>query len=179
MPPPLPVVDMGIKNPNMAFKRMFRFLFLIEGVSVYGGLSVKSPLKGQRPNFSFKEIALEHHSETIYMPGKIEWKPVQLTLYDTYNPQIQNDNPVYQWIRSFYYPNDGQYGYAAQNTQPSMEQFKKSAYINMYDGNGCLIESWWFQNAWPQEVNFNECDMGDSGVMTIDLTLRYDRALPY
>lgn len=152
-----------------------RFAFLIEGVTMYGGLDVKPTHKAQRPNISFKEIVLEHLTETIYMPGKVEFKPIQITLYDTYNPALNKENPVFKWIESYYYPTDGVYGFGAQNNVQGANQFKKTAYLNMYDGSGCLVESWEFQNAWPQDINFNEVDYSSNDVMSIDLTLRYDR----
>jgi len=46
----------------------------------------------------------------------------------------------------------------------------------MYDGAGCLVEAWQFDNAWPQDINFNEVDYSSNDVMSIDITLRYDRA---
>lgn len=171
-----PKVNMGILNPNVGFKRQFRFLFFVDGITT-GGVNAKTPLKSARPNVSFKEISFEHLSETIYMPGKIEYKPVTLTLYDTYlptNPQAETtNNPVWNWIKSFHNSSTATYGFA---TSAGANKFKRTAYLNMYDGNGCAIEYWVYENAWPQEVNFNEVDMGTNDVMTIDLTLRYDRA---
>jgi hypothetical protein len=172
---PFKKINMGLYSTNLCFKRQMRFAFLIEGVTMYGGLDVKITHKAQRPNFSFKEIAIEHLTETIYMPGKIEFKPIQITLYDTYNPALNKTNPVFQWIESFVYPKDAIYGFASQNSAPGPNQFKKTAYLNMYDGSGCVVESWKFENAWPQEINFNEVDYSSNDVMSIDMTLRYDR----
>lgn len=169
---------MGIGNPNLCFKRQMRYAFLIEGISMFGGLNALVCHKAQRPNLSFKEMNFEHLTETIYMPGKPEWKPVQITLYDTWNPAkgIDKSNPVYTWIRSFYWGDTGTFGFAAQNANPGADQFKKTAYLNMYDGAGCLVEAWQFDNAWPQDINFNEVDYSSNDVMSIDITLRYDRA---
>lgn len=167
---------MGISNPNVAFKRQMRFLFFVDGVSPFG-VTAKAPLKSQRPNISFKEIPFEHLSETIYMPGKIEYKPISVTLYDTYNPAGRTsewrNNGVWNWIKVFHDSSTATYGFA---TSAGANKFKRTAYLNMYDGSGCLIESWVYENAWPQDVNFNEVDMSSNDVMTIDMTLRYDRA---
>ncbi len=153
-----------------------RFAFLIEGVTMYGGLDVLICHKASRPNLSFKEFSFEHLTETITMPGKAEWKPIQITLYDTWNPKLNKQNPVYKWIESFYWPSQGVYGFASQNENPGVNQFKKTAYINMYDGAGCLVEAWQLDNAWCQDINFNETDYSSNEVMSIDITLRYDRA---
>lgn len=167
---------MGISNPNVAFKRQMRFLFFVDGVTPFG-INAKAPLKSARPNISFKEISFEHLSETIYMPGKIEYKPITLTLYDTYNPANRagesRNNGVWNWLNVYHNSSNATYGFA---TSASAIRFKRPAYLNIYDGSGCLVESWVYENAWPQEVNFNEVDMSSNDVMTIDLTLRYDRS---
>lgn len=178
MPAPFRKIPMGLYNPSLAFKRPFRFAFIIDGVSMAGGLDVKIAYKAQRPQFGFKEITCEHMNETIYMPGKIEFKPISFTLYDTWNPQVNKENPVFKWIESYYWGDLGIYGFAGENRRAGGNQFKKKAYLNMYDGSGCAVESWVFENAWPQDINFNECDYGSNDVMSIDITLRYDRCYP-
>jgi hypothetical protein len=175
---PYKKIEMGISNTNIAFKRQMRFAFIIDGVSFGGGLDTKICHKAARPNFSFKEIALEHFNETIYMPGKVEWKPIQITLYDTWNTMTQQNNPLFIWLASWYRAKDALYGFAGQNIRAGFQQWKKNAYLNMYDGSGCIIESWLFENAWPQDINFNEVDYSSNDVMSVDLTLRYDRAYP-
>jgi hypothetical protein len=174
--PIYPVTTMGISNPNLGFKRQMRFLFFVDGVTPFG-ISAKSPLKSSRPAISFKELQFEHLSETISMPGKIEYKPINLTLYDTYNPASRGsegrNNGVWNWLKSYHDSSRAEYGFA---TSTGANKFKRTAFLNMYDGSGCAIEYWVFENAWPQEVNYNEVDMSSNDVMTIDLTLRYDRA---
>ena len=46
----------------------------------------------------------------------------------------------------------------------------------MYDGCGEMLEKWIFENVWPNNIEWGELDMSDSQYVTIDLTLRYDRA---
>lgn len=171
-------IKMGMWNSDLVFKRNFRWLFSLDNIiRVPEGstLDAKPPSKAQRPNLSFKEIPLEHQSETVYMPGKSEWKPVSLTLYDTGGINIGrgncrlSDNSIYKWIREFYWPEQAKYGFAAQG-------LKKTAFLTMYDGGGNWLEQWRFENAWPQDINFGELDYQDSGISTIDLALRYDRA---
>jgi len=182
MPGPIQT-KMGMFNPSAFFKRQFRFLFTIDNIvgnPNANSLYVKPPLKSQRPSLSFKEITLEHLSETITMPGKAEWKPIQLTLYDIAGYKVNNQcqsagNSVYDWINSFYQPYAGTYGFAGKNGA-TLQGFKRQAYLTMYDGSGSLLEQWQFDNAWCQDVNFNDVDMSGQDVMMIDMTLRYDRA---
>lgn len=176
-------IKMGMFNPNAVFKRQFRYMFTI--YNVVGNPSAdmmyaKPPLKTQRPNISFKELQFEHLSETIYMPGKAEWKPIPLTVYDIAGYQQGSSckyigNSVYDWIKSFYKPYSSDYTFACEGVDQPLG-IKRPAYLTMYDGGGGLLEQWAFDNAWCQDVNFNDVDMGGQDVMMIDLTLRYDRA---
>lgn len=162
--------DFGLESPNMCLKRKFRWLFNIEGVSAgQGGANTLPPDKGARPSLSFKEVEAQHLNEIIYFPGKPDWKPINLTLFDL----KKGNNPVISWLNEQYNPQSGQWkiGYGGGGN------FKKpNATLEMYDGCGNVIETWKFENIWPNNIEWGELDMSDSNYVTIDLTLRYDRA---
>jgi hypothetical protein len=174
-------IQMGMFNTASIFKRPFRFMFTLDNVVGNPNadfLNVKPPSKTQRPSLSFKDITFEHLTETIHMPGKAEWKPINLSVYDIAgyggnNCKVMN-NTVYRWIESFYNPQQGNFSYACSIT-PGVG-FKRPCFITLYDGGGGLLEQWQFDNAWCQDVNFGDLDMGTSDVMMIDMTLVYDRA---
>ena len=163
--------DFGLEDPNACFKRKNRWLFTITGVSADSnastGVNSLPPSKTSRPSISFKEIEAQHLSETIYFPGKPEWKPITLTLYDL----KKSVNPVFNWLKKIYDPeNNSKYG-------PSCDGFKeRSATLELFDGCGRSIETWVFETIWPQSIEFGELDMTTSDLTTCDLTLRYDRA---
>lgn len=159
---------MSFPNFDATYKSTFRFLFFIDGI-VGTGVRAKLPQKAARPSYSFKELDVQHLSEQIYFPGKIDYKSMSVTLYDDTYKNEPILNPVYNWILQFYNPKTGIY-------RSSTGGFKKNATITMYDGCGVALESWTYENAWPQEVNFGEVDMGTNDIMKIDLTLRFDRA---
>ena len=54
--------------------------------------------------------------------------------------------------------------------------FKKNARLELLSGCGDILEMWFFENAWPQTVEFGELDMSSSEYVTAEITLRYDRA---
>ena len=174
-------MQMGIFNTSALFKRSFRFMFTLDNVVGNPNadyLDVKPPSKAQRPSLSFKDLTFEHLTETIHMPGKAEWKPITLSVYDIagYNAGSCRivKNSVYRWIESFYTPQFGNFKYAC-SMSPGVA-FKRPCFLTLYDGGGSLIEQWQFDNAWCQDVNFGEMDMGTADVMMIDMTLVYDRA---
>ena len=158
------------------FKRKYRWMFSIQDVAGDpANLSSNAlpPSKGSRPSLNFKELEAQHLSETIFYPGKPDWKPITVTLYDirSYN------NPVFNWIARYYNPETGslQPSSAFLNTNGNTLKVP-SARLQMYSGCGKVIEEWIFENVWPQAIEFGELDMSQGDVVTIDLTLRYDRA---
>jgi hypothetical protein len=56
------------------FKRKFRWLLFVENPSPLSGQSdavtILPPQKGARPNISFKEMQVEHLTETLWYPSK-------------------------------------------------------------------------------------------------------------
>lgn len=167
--------NMSFPNFDYGFKRSFRWIFSIPEVCGWypdDGLNCKLHEKTNRPNITIREIQMEHLGQTIYMPGKVAFEPVSLTLWDTYRVRgktEKDENPVWKWLNEWYDYNTGTY-------KAMTSGFKKTCNLKLYDGCGCAIEHWVYENAWPQSVNFNEVDMGQSSVLTIDLTLKYDLA---
>ncbi len=137
----------------------------IEGVSATG-IETLPPLKSARPNISFKEMEVQHLTETIYYPQKPEWKPVNLVLYDL----KKSRHPVMEWLKKSFDPKTATWKPSGDN------DFKQKIILEVYDGCGNTMEKWVFDNAWPQSVEFGELDMGNSEILTAEITLRYDRA---
>jgi len=162
--------DFGLDDSTTCFKRKNRWLFKIDGISAdTKGIDSLPPSKAARPSVSFKELEAQHVTETIYFPGKPEWKPITLSLYDL----KRNKHPIFEWLKQVYDPNgDGGNG----TYKPSADGWKKQCTLEMYDGCGNVIETWTFDNAWPQSIEFGDLDMTSSEVLTCEVTLRYDRA---
>ena len=161
--------DFGLEKSDLCLMRKFRWLFKIDEVSAQGANTLP-PEKGARPSLSFKEVEVQHLNEIIYYPSKPDWKPINLTLYDL----KKNENPVLKWIREQYNTKEGTWkvGYGGGD-----RKFKKdNATLEMYDGCGNVIETWKFVNIWPNNIEWGELDMQDNNYLTVDLTLRYDRA---
>ena len=163
-------LDFGLNSVNVCAKRKFRWLFVIPGISADGsaeGVNSLPPQRGARPSVTFKEITAEHLNETIYYPGKPDWKPVELSLYDL----KKSNHPVFSWLQRMYQPSSGNY-------QPPLDNgfIMPQADLYLYDGCGNILEHWVYENVWPATIEFGELDMGDSEIVTCDLTLRYARA---
>jgi hypothetical protein len=158
----------GLESSTICMKRKFRWLLRIDGISAQGVNSLP-PLKSARPSITFKEIQVEHLNETIYFPGKPDWKPIALSLYDL----KRYNNPVFSWLQRIYDPSIIGSG---QMKTPADNNFILSANLELYDGCGNILEQWVYENIWPQSVDFGELDMSNNEVVTCDITLRYARA---
>jgi hypothetical protein len=154
---------------NNSFKRKFRWLLEIPDVCG-DRINTLPPSKSARPSISFKEIEVQHLSETIYFPGKPDWKPLNLTVYDV--KTSSGNHPIIDWIAKLYEVNEGSATY-----KKSCDGFKvNSARLSMFDGCGNTCETWIFESAWVQSADFGELEMSSSDITYCDLTLRYDRA---
>jgi hypothetical protein len=162
--------------PDTCFKLKNRWLLSIPEISDDRGVNALPPSSSARPTLTFKEQSVEHLSETIWFPVKPDFKPISLKLYDL----VKNDNAVFNWIREIYDPSYGSwnFGQIPYENQPNSAIFgmKRDAVLTLYDGCGSVIEKWVYENAYPSESNFGDLDMADGAVLTVDLTLRYDRA---
>jgi len=158
-------LDFGLEKSDAIMKRKFRWLLKIPDVCADSGINCLPPSKAARPELSFKEAEIQHLTEIVYYPVKVEWKPINLTLYDL----KKNKHPIMEWIKKIYDPEKGVF-------KPGGTQgFKKKARLELYDGSGCILETWVLENAWPQNIQFGELDMSSNEAVTVDITLRYDR----
>ena len=170
----------ALETYNACFKRKHRWILEIPEVSSVG-INVLLHSKAARPSVQFKEIEALHVTETIYFPGRPDWKPINLTLYDTKVGDLRNIHPVFEWIKRIYDPQTGFWGYAVDNTingnNGNVRGFKKpTCYLSLLDGCGKMIEGWKLEGVWCQNAEFGELDMQSSEVVTCDVSLRYDRA---
>jgi len=164
-----------IGDSKLCFKKKYRWQLEIPSVCT-DGINVLYHSKASRPSVQFKEIEANHQTETIYFPGRPEWKPIVLTLYDIKTGTL---HPVFNWIKTLYNPDTGSYGLSAsRDLAAPANNFKKfNCYLSLYDGCGFMLEAWKLDNVWCQNVDFGELDMQVSEVVTCEVTLRYDRAV--
>lgn len=163
-------VSMGLDGniPSLNFKRKNRWMFSITDVAGVSSTSALPPKASARPSISFKEVEFQHLNESIWYPMKPEWKPITLVLFDL----ACNTNGVFEWIQLYYDPTqDG------SNTMAFPGTFKKSsASLELYSGCGDVLETWTYDNPYPQNIEFGELEMESSDIVVVTMTLRYDRA---
>lgn len=158
----------GLGNSDNCFIRQFRWILEIENVcgGEDVGITILPPLKAQRPIISFRSMDDYHLTEMVSIPSRPEWRPINVTLWTT---KTKGMNPVFKWLKTYYD--------AKKGTIKFYKDFQKSKVkLIMLDGCGQDIETWVYENVYPEQIDFGTLDMAHSDVVTCDLTLRYARA---
>ena len=155
---------------NATLKRKFRWLFKIENITL-GNTEALPCVKASRPKINFKEMQAEHMNETISYPSKPDWQPISISLYDKC---LNTQNPIFTWLRQQYDPTPT----GCSNWFPCIDKlsFKPCCFLMLLDGCGNIIEEWTLEHCYPQNIDWGELEMNNMEILTVDFTLRYDRA---
>lgn len=156
----------GLEKLDGCIKQTNRFLLTIPYVSDVGAAASLPALQAARPSLSFKEMEIFHLNETIYRPGRPEWQPLEVVLYDIHNMC----HPVFAWLKSICDSKQGKFN------MPGDVPFFKQVQLDMLDGTGNKMERWEYVNAYPSKIDFGTVNMDTIEIAKCNLTLRYDRA---
>lgn len=119
-------------------------------------------------NMSNDEQELYFLNERRYIAGQAQFDSATLTCKDFVDVEVARD--IASWRNRVYDPETGKVGWAAQ--------YKRDANLVMVapDGEG---DRWWtLVGCWPQAVNWGSFDYNGSDPVRIEMTLRYDLAIP-
>jgi hypothetical protein len=142
-------------------KRKNRWVIAIEGIDAFTAKTAS------RPQFSHDETVIDFINDKRYLAGKITWQPINLTLLDPITPSAAQK--VMEWARLAWEAQTGRMGYA--------QFYQKNINLKMLDPVGAVVEDWELQQAWLQDVNFNDLDYTSSDPADIALVIRYNRAI--
>lgn len=177
-------------NRDICFRQKHRWMFRISNDAGSGSVAIGDqqefsttpvlpPSKGARPVLELKEMEVRHYHETIYYPGRPDWKPLNITVYHIGG--FSND-PIWDWLNLAYNPynlvknSEGDTWNPPISGIPNQQLIKKHAYLDLYDGCGNVLETWAYDSVWPQNVDWGTLEMDSSDLVYIDVTLRYARA---
>lgn len=167
----------GIGDPNVVFKRKFRWTLSITG----NGFSIPPYFVkvAARPNISFEETEINFLNDKMWIPGKATWEALTFTYMDVagnlageLGEQAGGGNlDLYTWLTNVF-----------DFTSPTKKfmNSKRCGYqgnvsLILWDGCGNQLENWALEDAWPQAINFGDLDYSSSDTVDIELTIRYSR----
>jgi hypothetical protein len=126
--------------------------------------------KCTRPTLEVDEITIHNAQDEIYRPGKQRWSPIEFTFYEKADDRVDEvAERIYSWW--------GQTMIAlTRSTHNRVTNYYKSAVLQMLDGVGHPIWSYYLYDCWPQKVSPIELSYSDSDIATITVTLRFNKA---
>lgn len=124
--------------------------------------------KCQRPKFVNEEPVMHHNQEQAYFVGKQSWEPITMTFYDAEQP-VDISSRLWDWLNVA--------NKIPQANVAAPEAYKSQATLEMLDGVGVAIETWTIYGAWPKEVSYSDNDYTNTDISTVEVIVRYDRAV--
>ena len=181
-------MDLGrLANDDVVFKRKFRWLFFLSDFGTVSSAGTNNPSTivassgnsghvariASRPSMTLNEQEVRHVIETVFLPARAQWNPIEVTVYD-----VNDESFLYQWLKLFYDPELGVIHPVGYSTGTSgLGYAKKTATIQLLDGHGKTLESWQLQGCWPSQINWGVLDYTSSETADITFSIRYDRAI--
>lgn len=164
--------NQGLLMPKLQFR--FRVSFLNFGVDTVNGLQLtKQVIDCSRPQVTFPDIVLPVYNSTLYLAGKYSWSPMTVNVRDDASGTVSK--AVGQQLQK-------QLDFVEQASAATGQDYKFQTNIEILDGgNGAVapvvLETWELYGCFLQTANYNNLNYGQSDVVTIGLTLRYDNAI--
>lgn len=155
---------------TLEIRRKHRWVFqtLGRGAGAWSPAELLLLQSVSRPSFKMEEMEMHHNQEKVYLAGKQEWEPVTMKWYDSeQSPDISRG--VYHWLETVVNLN------SLSVAHPRF--YKREAVLEMIDGTGQASERWAMYGTWPSSVKWNELSYSESELLTIEATMRYDRAV--
>lgn len=154
-------------NGLIETRRKHRWQFLVLGGGAFAEESLLILQSAQRPKFKFNTADMHHNQEVVKVAGKQEWEPTALKFYDAENPDVSLE--VWKWVTTVV-------NMPTANVNAPRD-YKRPSTLEMVNGQGAATETWHLCNSWPESVNWGELDYGGSEICTIEVSVRYDRAV--
>jgi hypothetical protein len=158
----------GIGDPNVIFKRKFRWTLEVEGKGCQFKVPPYFVKVAARPSITFDETEVHFLNEKMYIPGKATWEPLSVTFLDT---NQSGSSQLLKWLTAVFDFSEP----TSKKMSSKKESYVGEVTLTMYDGCGSPMERWTLSDAWPQAINFGDLDYSSSEVADIQVTLRYSQ----
>lgn len=156
---------------TLEIRRKHRWVFetLGRGTGQFSQAELLVLLSASRPSLKFDDsVEMHHNQEVARFAGKHDWDPVTMVWYDV-EQQPDVSRGLYHWIETVL---------NMQSMDVAHPRFyKRNAALIMLDGSGQATEQWSMMGTWPAACNWQELDYSSSDLMTLEATMRFDRAV--
>jgi hypothetical protein len=169
-------LNQGLLMPKLKYR--FRVTLLNFGLAGSNIIELTKQVQDcTRPSVSFEDITIDVYNSKVKLAGKPSWEDVTLTVRDDATGQITR--LIGQQLQQ-------QFDFLEMASAASGIDYKFIAQIDMLDGgNGVnnntagaqVLETWQLYGCFLQQANYGDMAYGESGPVTIALTLRFDNAL--
>jgi len=161
----------GLLMPKLQYR--FRVNFENFGVSTPTTELTKQVMEASRPNLSFEDINVHVYNSMVKLAGKHSWEDISVKIRDDATGAVQK--LVGEQLQK-------QFDFFEQSSAASGIDYKFTTRIEMLDGgNGAntptILETWELYGCYLKSANYNSMNYGNSDVMAIDLSIRYDNAV--
>jgi len=149
-------------------KHRWTFEVLGRGSGLWSRAELLLLQSASRPTVEFETVEMHYNQEVASFAGKQSWEPITLVWYDVeQNPDVSKG--VYHWIETVS---------NMTTVEVAAPQFyKKNAQLALLDGKGATTERWFMYGCWPQKSNWQELDMTSNEILTVEVSMKYDRAV--
>ena len=120
-----------------------------------------------RPTATIDSTEIPFMNTTTYVAGRATWEEMSVSFIDPIGPSATQK--VIQWIRQCIEYSTGRMGYATN--------YKKNLVLKMLDPAGETVEKWLIEGAFITSANFGDLDYSAAELATVELSLRFDRAI--
>jgi hypothetical protein len=146
-----------------------RYLFRVGGLSDSDIIELAASAgTAFLPNESSEEVELPYLNGRAYYAGRQSYESGTIGCKDFVDLAVAK--AIMEWRKLVYDPETGRMGYASR--------YKKDAEIILLDPAGEEKRYWTLVGAWPQAVNYGTLDVTANDPVQIEVTIRYDIALP-
>ena len=146
---------------NFEPKRAFRWVIEYEGLDTFLAQTAT------RPKITVGETEFNFLNFVSYFAGKARPETFTISLVDAIDPsQVKK---AFDWMSTVYNFNTGK--------AHGKDFYAKDIVLKLLGPEGEIIEKWTLKNAWPVNFNPSDLDYNSEEFATVELTLRYDKAV--
>lgn len=156
-------------------KLQYRFRVTLENFGISNDTQelTKQVIDATRPTVQFDQIELPVYNSKVYLAGKHTWNPVNITLRDDVNNNVQK--LVAEQLQK-------QFDFFEQSAALAGIDYKFVQRIEILDGgNGVntpqVLETWELYGCYLTNVEYGAMAYSTSEAVTTTLTIQYDNAI--